>query len=115
MKGLFIDIIDAIRQLEYLVLATAFSLVNILVRPAKSSLFLYLIEFFISVTVAVSVGLVCQYLLFSKALSFLFVACSAILARDILSVIMGFGNYVEDNKEALYKRVFDWVIRKPKK
>lgn len=113
-----VDLIKNIRhyfnEMEYLVVAAIFGIVNALIRPAKTSIGLYLIEFTISVTTATLVGFIMMDLGASKSLSYLSTAISAILARDILTLIVGFGTFTTNNKDALYNVLFKKVLQKLK-
>ena len=100
------------REFEHFSLASAFGVVNSLIRPAKDSIWFYLIEFVISVTVATLTGFIATDLGFSKALSYSFTAISALLARDMLTLIIGFGDYVTGHKETLFSKLFNKAIGK---
>lgn len=107
-------VLSNIQQLEHVLVASVFAVINALVRPAKDSFLFYTIEFFISVSVAVLVGYVVTDIGLSQAVSYVIVAVSALLARDILSVIVGFGDYVTEHREKLYKRLFNILVERLK-
>ena len=94
------------KEIQHLSLAAIFGAVNALVRPAKPSPWLYFIEFVLSVTVATLVGFISVDMGLGNSLSFSLTAISALLARDILTLITGFGDYVTENKNSLFKTLF---------
>jgi len=110
MKELIHYIVGVFHQTEIFAVSVMASVVNMLVRPPKPNWPFYIAEFTISVTVAVLVGIMCQNSGLSKSISFAFVACSAIMARDLITFIGGFGDFMLDNREAIYKSLFRKVI-----
>lgn len=105
-------ILQYVKELELLALASIFGMVNALIRPAKSSLWLYLVEFIVSVVVATFVGIESIYLGLGSATSFSLTAISALLARDMLSLVVGFGGYVVERKETLFSKLFNSLVGK---
>jgi hypothetical protein len=99
-------------QAEHGLIGALFGAINILIRPTKNSAWMYIIEFGLSVIVATFIGLVTVQMGFNNGLAMLLVACSALLARDILNFVVGIGDYVDDHKEALYKKLFNKLIGK---
>jgi uncharacterized membrane protein len=106
------NIVSFLTDIEHIVVAVAFGIVNLLLRPARGKLSLYLLEFFISVAVAALIGMACLDFGLSKGVTLIAVACSALVAKDILTFIVGLGDYVEENKEALYKSIFKSLFKK---
>lgn len=99
-------------QMEHGLIGALFGAINILIRPAKNNIWMYFIEFGLSVIVATFIGLVTVQMGFNNGLAMLLVACSALLARDILNFVVGIGDYVDDNKQILYKKLFNKLIGK---
>lgn len=105
IKHLFGWLVINIQHLEHFFIASIFAVINALIRPAKDSFIFYVTEFGISVSVAILVGYIVTDMGLSQSLSYAIVAISALLARDILSLIVGFGDYVTEHRESLYKRL----------
>lgn len=99
-------------QMEHGLIGALFGAINILIRPAKNSVWMYVIEFGLSVIVATFIGLVTVQMGFNNGLAMLLVACSALLARDMLNFVVGIGDYVDDNKQILYKKLFNKILGK---
>lgn len=96
-----------IREIEHFSVAAIFGILNGLIRPVQDSPWFCVIEFVISVTVATLVGIVSVDLGLSNAMGFSLTAVSALLSRDILATIIGFGDYVTENKQTLFTKLFD--------
>lgn len=101
-----------LKEIEHLSLASIFGVINALIRPAKDSVWYYFIEFIISVSVATLIGFICSDIGLSSSVSFSLVAISALLARDLLTLIIGFGDYVTEHKETLFSKLFNAGINK---
>ncbi len=104
-------LIEIIKQAEHLIIALLFGLVNSVMRPIKGSPWLYVAEVFISVTVASLVGYIVDDLGASTALSYALVAVTALLARDLLNIIIGFGDFVSDRREVLYEKAWKKILK----
>ena len=100
-------ILKYIKEIEHLSLAAIFGVLNLLIRPVRASPWLSFVEFIISVSVATLVGIISLDLGFSNAMGFSLTAVSALLARDMLTTIVGFGGYVTSNKETLFGKLFN--------
>lgn len=100
-------ILKYIKELEHFAIAAIFGVLNLLLKPVHSSPWYYVVEFIVSVTVATLVGIVSVDLGFSNAMGFSLTAVAALLSRDILNIIVGFGDYLSNNKQILLARLFD--------
>lgn len=103
---------DFIELMKNLTVAVLFGAVNILLRPPLPKYSLYIIEMFISITFATLVGVIMTEQGIAASVTYACTAASALLARDFLTFVMGFGDYVTDNKEILYKRLFKYIMSK---
>lgn len=108
----FEAIIQYAKEIEHVILASVFGVVNALIRPPKESVWFYVVEYVISVSVATLVGFITSDLGFNTAMSFSLTAISALLARDMLSLIIGFGDYVTDHRDTLFKKLFNSLVGK---
>ena len=108
----FDTLVQYAKEIEHVILASVFGVVNALIRPPKESVWFYIVEYIISVSVATLVGFITSDLGFNTAMSFSLTAISALLARDMLSLIIGFGGYVNDRKETLYRKLFNSLTGK---
>lgn len=108
MKSVF----EYFHNVEHYVVAIAFALINTLIRPANKSVGFYVTEFVISVITASVVGQICVDLGWSTSLSFTCVAVSALLARDLLTFILGFGEYVTTHRESVYRKLLSFLFDK---
>ncbi len=112
MKEILVDVMTYLEHIKYFFLAVIFSVVNILVRPPKHKAILYVVEFVLSVTVASLVGIVSHGFGLGESLTFLLVACSALIARDMLSLVISAGDFISDNKETLFKILLNKWLKK---
>lgn len=97
---------------ENFLVATMFGVVNMLVRPPKETIAAYLAEFFISVAVAVIVGFVCADMGISEGLTFSFVAIAALIARDVILLVTGFGTFITTHRNPLYYKLMSVLFNK---
>lgn len=104
-------LIEIIKQAEHIFIALTFGVVNSLMRPIKGSPWLYVAEVFISVTVASVVGYILADMGAPPSVSYSLVAATALLARDLLNIIIGFGDYVSDRREILYDKLWKKILR----
>jgi prenyltransferase beta subunit len=107
MNDFLTDIKTFVANAEHLFIATIFSIVNALVRPPQASFGRYVMEFIISVIVATFVGYICSQNGASKSLTHTFVAISALLARDSLEFVIGFGDYLKKKRTTVYEALLD--------
>ena len=81
-------------------------------RPSKTSLTLYVIEFIISVCVGTLVGYVGLNAGFSEGLSMTMVAIATLLARDALTLVIGFGDYVAERRKTMYDGLWNFAMKR---
>lgn len=108
------DLIEYSRTVENLIIAAIFSVVNVLIRPAHAKVAFYFVELFISIAFASLVGVISTDLGLSVALTYTLVASSALFARDFLTLVVGFSDYVTDKKDIVFMKVLDYLLGKLK-
>lgn len=96
-----------IGRLENTMVAAVFSGVNLLLMPGPVPFWHKVCEFILSVTVATLVGFICDDTSMSRGMSFAFVAMAALLARSVLTFVLGFGDYILVQRKAIYKKILD--------
>lgn len=99
-----------VSRLENTLVAAAFSGVNLLLMPGPIPFWQKVCEFILSVSVATVVGFICDDTSMGQGASFAFVAMAALLARSVLTFILGFGDYILAQRKAIYKAFVDRIL-----
>lgn len=98
---------------ETLFVATLFALVNILMRPAKTKAFLYVVEVFVSISFATLMGVLAAEWV-SEPVCFAITAAAALLARVFIIFTIGFGDFVADRRELLFTKLLEYILNRGK-
>jgi hypothetical protein len=100
--------------METVFIASIFAIVNILMRPTQTRVVLYIVEVFISVTFATLMGVLSAAWV-TEPVVYAITAASALLARDFITFVMGFGHFVTEKRELIFVKLLDYLLGKGNK